>query len=82
VLVIVLFAILVSYVNPVVNFFDAWRDSRTERSQLADLSRERANVAQRAVALKDSHAASQEARRLGMVAPGERSYVITGLHRN
>ena len=37
VLVIVLFVVLLSYVNPAVNFIDAWRDSRAARSQLAEL---------------------------------------------
>jgi len=81
VLVLVLFAVLISYVNPALNFFNAWRESRTARSQLADLSREHKRVAAKAASLKDPHAASEEARRLGMIVPGERSYVLRGLPR-
>src|SRR5439155_2370723 len=81
VLVIVLFAVLVSYVNPVLNFIDAWRDSHTQRSQLVELNRERSRLAARAASLKDPQAASEEARKLGMIVPGERSYVIRGLPR-
>ena len=40
VLVIVLFLILLSYVNPAVNFIDAWRDSHTQRSELLELRQE------------------------------------------
>ena len=76
VLVIVLFGILLSYVNPAVNFIDAWRDSRTQRSELLELRQERDHLAARAAALEDSDAAVRAARKLGMVAEGERSYVI------
>ena len=80
VLVLVLFVILFSYVNPVVNFIDAWRDSHTQRSQLQQLQREHSRLAAKAAALEDSDAAIQAARKLGMVAPGERSFVMRGLH--
>lgn len=79
VLVIVLFLILVSYVNPAVNFIDAWRDSHAQRSELQQLKREHSRLAARAASLDDDAVAAQEARKLGMVAPGERSYVIRNL---
>jgi cell division protein FtsB len=79
VLVIVLFAILASYINPVVNFVDAWRDSRTERSSLTELRQENAKLRERVAALDGADAAERAARKLGMVAPGERSYVIRGV---
>jgi cell division protein FtsB len=81
VLVLVLFAVLVSYLNPVINLIDDWRDSKAEQERLADLQQEHARLAQRAEALEDPEAAEQEARRLGMVAPDERAYVIRGLSR-
>jgi cell division protein FtsB len=79
-LVIVLFAILLSYVNPAVNFVDAWRDSNAQQSELEQLKRQRERLAARAAALQDPDAAAQAARKLGMVAEGERSYVMRGLH--
>src|SRR5918996_230028 len=75
-LVIVLFAILVSYVNPVVNFVDAWRDSRAERSSLAELKGENRKPRERLGGLDAPDAAERAARKLGMVAEGERSYVV------
>ena len=80
VLVIVLFVVLLSYVNPAVNFIDAWRDSRAQRSELLELRQEHERLAAKAAALEDSDAAVRAARKLGMVAEGERSYVIRGLH--
>jgi cell division protein FtsB len=80
VLVIVLFVILFSYVNPVVNFIDAWRDSHAQQAELKELQHQRSRLAAKAAALDDSDAAVQAARKLGMVAEGERSYVMRGLH--
>ena len=78
---IVLFLILLSYVNPAVNFIDAWRDSHTQRSELVELRQEHDRLAARAAALEDSSAAVRAARKLGMVAVGERPYVIRGLKK-
>ena len=75
-LVLVLFAILVLYVNPVVNFVDAWRDSRAESEQLADLKVENRKLLERAATLDVSGAAERGARMQGMVRPDERSVVI------
>lgn len=78
-LVLVLFAVLLSYANPVVNLVDAWRDSRAERERFAELARENQELRERKEALSDPDAVEREARRLGMVAPGERPYVIHNL---
>jgi cell division protein FtsB len=78
-LVIVLFAVLASYINPAVNFIDAWRDSRAEYSQLRELRSENAKLRERLAALDGEGQAERAARRLGMVLPGEGSYVIRGL---
>jgi cell division protein FtsB len=75
-LVLVLLAIFASYVNPLVNFIDAWSDSRTERGQLQQLKEQNAELRAKAAALNGPAAAEREARRMGMVALGERAYVI------
>jgi cell division protein FtsB len=77
--VLVLFAVLASYVGPVLSLVDDWRDSRAERERYLDLKRDNARLHERAEALETPAAAEEEARRLGMVAPGERAYVIRGL---
>lgn len=81
VLVLVIFAILVSYINPVVNFVDAWTDARSERSSLAEAKAENAKLRERLANLDAPDAADRSARRLGMVAEGEQPYVIRGLGR-
>jgi cell division protein FtsB len=75
-LVLILFVILVLYINPVVNFVDAWRDSKAESSQLADLKQENRELQSRAATLEQLDAAEIGARKLGMVQPDERSVVI------
>ena len=78
-LLFLLCAVLLSYINPVVNFLDAWKDNRTEKAQLAELKEENAQLRERVVALDGPAEAERAARRIGMVAEGEGSYVIEGL---
>ncbi|MGH2950682.1 MAG: septum formation initiator family protein [Solirubrobacterales bacterium] len=78
-LVLVLFAVLASYVNPVVNFLDAWGDRSNEQATLTDLKEENAKLREQIANLSSPDAAERGARKLGMVAEGEGSYVIRGL---
>jgi cell division protein FtsB len=78
-LVLVLFAILLSYLNPVVNLVDSWRDSHAERDNFSALVKENRELRERKAALADPETIEREARRLGMIEPGERSYVIRHL---
>jgi cell division protein FtsB len=78
-LVLVLFAILASYVNPLVNLLDAWSDRRSERATLTELKAENAKLRERIAAFASPEAAERGARKLGMVAEGEGSYVIRKL---
>jgi cell division protein FtsB len=78
-LVLVLFAVLLSYLGPTLHLAGTWRDSRGERQHVTDLKRENADLRRRAAALKDPDAVEREARGLGMVSSGERPYVVRGL---
>jgi cell division protein FtsB len=78
-LVLVLIAICASYVKPALNFWDAWRDSKAEHAALEELRSENAQLRQRIVNLDGPDAAERAARKLGMVSPGEGSYVVHGL---
>jgi cell division protein FtsB len=80
VLVLVLFAVLASYLNPVINLVDSWRDSHAERARFEQLSRQNEELHKRRQALSNPEAMEREARSLGMIAPGEQAYVIRGLH--
>jgi cell division protein FtsB len=78
-LVLVLFGVLVSYLNPVVNLFDAWRDSKAGEERLTELQREQGSLQEQVEDASSPLTVEREARRLGMVRPGERSYVVHGL---
>ena len=43
-LVLVLFGVLVSYLNPLVNLFDAWQGSKASQQHLTELERENAQL--------------------------------------
>lgn len=80
-LLLVLAAILASYVKPALNFFDAWNDSKAEHASLAQLTKENAQLKQRVTMIQGPDAAERAARKLGMVASGEASFVVRGLSR-
>ncbi|MGB2851150.1 MAG: septum formation initiator family protein [Solirubrobacterales bacterium] len=79
VLVLVLFAVLASYVNPTIDLFRTWRDAGAAEQRLAELQAENDRLERRAAELKTPAAALREARKLGMVGAGEQGYVIKGL---
>jgi cell division protein FtsB len=78
-LVLVLFAVLVSYLNPVVNFIHAWHDSKASKVKLDQLARENAELRSRVDQDSSDAVMVREARKLGMVRPGERAYVVHNL---
>jgi len=79
--VLVFFAILFSYISPAMNFFDAWRGSHSSDAELQSLQQEHKRLAAKAESLKDPMAEIEEARRMGMVQAGERSFVVKNLPR-
>lgn len=79
-LTLVLFGVLVSYLNPLVNLVDAWRDSGASKEQLARLKTQNEKLEAKVRAANSRVVVEREARRLGMVRPGERAYVIRNLN--
>jgi cell division protein FtsB len=80
--VLVFFAILFSYISPVVNFVNAWRGAHETDAQLQALRQEHDRLEARAAALRSPTAVVEEARRLGLVKDGERSFVVRNLPRH
>ena len=78
-LVLVLFGVMVSYLNPLVNLLQAWQGSKSSDAQLAQLKRERVDLTERLRDVSSPAALEREARRLGMVEPGEHAYIVHGL---
>jgi cell division protein FtsB len=78
-LLVVLVGMLGLYVRPARSYWSTRQEAAQRRAELAALQREHARLTARRDALRQSSAIEREARRLGMVKPGERPYVVTGL---
>jgi cell division protein FtsB len=81
-LVLVLFVVLISYLNPLVNLFQAWQGSKSSEAQLGQLKKERLALKDQLRDVSSPAALEREARRLGMVKPGEHAYIVHGLGDN
>jgi len=78
-LLVLLLLVALAYVGPAHSLLSTWRASHAKQAQLQQLQREHDALVQRARELRDPRTVQAEARRLGMVKPGERSYVVRGL---
>jgi cell division protein FtsB len=80
-LTLVLGAILISYLNPLIGFVHTYRDSGAAKAHLHELLVENKALHRRVQSSNDPSVLAQAARRQGMIAPGERAYVVHGLNR-
>jgi cell division protein FtsB len=80
-LLFTLVVILFLYISPARHWLQQSSTYHEQRDQLGQLSKENAHLKKRIHELKDPGALEQEARKLGMVRQGERSYVIENLPR-
>lgn len=71
-----------AYIGPARSLLSTWRESNARQAQVRQLQREHDALVQRARELRDPRTLQAEARRLGMVKPGERSYVVRGLPKD
>jgi cell division protein FtsB len=72
----VLVVIVLLYIPPVTHWFQQSGTAARGHAQVHQLLRERARLRARLRELTGPGALEREARRLGMVAPGERPYVV------
>lgn len=78
-ILIVLVVVCLLYVRPLMSFWSARGEAGARREQVQKLRAENAELRARREALKHGGALEAEARRLGMVRPGERPFVVEGL---
>ncbi len=74
-----LVVILFSYASPARQWIKQSGTAGHQEQQLSELHKDNRNLKKRLRALRDPGALEREARRLGMVRAGERSYVIENL---
>jgi cell division protein FtsB len=72
-------AVALLYVHPLLSIWSARGESAKRRTEVVRLQAEQQRLERRVRALKNPKALEREARRLGMVRPGERGYVIQNL---
>jgi cell division protein FtsB len=78
-LLIVLLVLVYLYAGPARSYWDTVRQAEQRRAEVATLKRENARLRARRDSLRSASALEREARRLGMVKPGERPYVVSNL---
>jgi cell division protein FtsB len=78
-LVLVLFGVMVSYLNPLVGLLQAWQGSKASDQELAALKRQKTELTVQLHEVSSPAMLEREARKLGMVRPGEHAYVVHGL---
>ncbi|MCW3046438.1 MAG: septum formation initiator family protein [Solirubrobacterales bacterium] len=78
-LLVVLVVIVFLYVGPARSYVSTLRESKQRNAEVAQLRRENQKLRARRDALRSPRALEREARRLGMVRPTERSYVVKNL---
>jgi cell division protein FtsB len=81
-LLLVLIAVLVSYLGPAANYIESWRLAKQTRAELQQLRTDNDRLRERAKSLRDSNTIELEARRIGMARPGERAFVVRGLPKD
>jgi cell division protein FtsB len=78
-LLVVLFGVVALYVGPSISFFHTYREAKQRRGEVRALQLENQKLRARRTALKDPRTLEREARRLGLVKPGERPFIVKNL---
>jgi cell division protein FtsB len=77
--VAVLLAVAIGYVQPLRAYRDASADVAARRAQIESIERTNAGLEQRISETETSVFVEREARKLGLVKPGERLFIVTGI---
>ncbi|MCW2958043.1 MAG: septum formation initiator family protein [Solirubrobacterales bacterium] len=78
-LLLVLLGIVSLYIGPLHSYWATRQEAQAKRNDVTQLQRENARLKQRRAALRSKGTLEKEARRLGMVRPGERPFSVSGL---
>jgi cell division protein FtsB len=74
--VVCLAVIAAAYVHPVRAYLDARGEAGRQRDQVAELEREQRELEARLAVARTDEFVEREARRLGLVHPGERLFIV------
>jgi cell division protein FtsB len=76
--VVVLAAIAVAYVHPIRSYLDARGEVDRRKTDIAALEREQERLEARIDVAETDEFVAREARKLGLVRPGERLFIVNG----
>jgi cell division protein FtsB len=76
--VVVLAAIAVAYVHPIRSYMDARGEVDRRKTDIAALEREQERLEARIGVAETDEFVAREARKLGLVRPGERLFIVNG----
>ena len=77
----VLAAIAVAYVHPLRAYSEARNEVAAGKAEVAALAREKRALVRRVEVARSDEFIEREARKLGLVKPGERLFIVTGDRR-
>ena len=75
-LIVVLGLVLYLYIGPALTWVSTYKEAGRKRAEVAALKAENKRLRDRRRYLRDPASLEREARRLGMVKAGEKSYVV------
>jgi cell division protein FtsB len=78
----VLVAIAYLYLNAALSLLSSWHESKRDSAQVVALERQGRVLMRKHAALVTQGAVQAQARKLGMIRPGEQAYVVSGLPNN
>jgi cell division protein FtsB len=78
-LLCVLFGVLALYVGPSIRWVQTYREAHVRAAEVKALKHENRRLRERRTALNDPRTMEREARRLGLVKPGEKPFIVKGL---
>jgi len=81
-LLVVLFAVVISFLGPATKYVRTWQLARETRAQVRQLKTDNEHLRQEAKLLRDLQQVQLRARQLGMARPGERVYVVRNLPKS
>jgi cell division protein FtsB len=78
-LLVVLIGVVGLYVGPAISFVSTYREAKARRGEVRTLQAENDHLRARKKALQSKSTMEREARRLGLVRPGEKPFIVKGL---
>lgn len=79
--VLLVLVLLISYIGPLIDLTQSYRLAGSTRAELQRVTAENEALERRTRHLQSDVVLEREARRQGMVLPGEQPYVVNGLER-